>query len=82
MNKYKEAWNNVYNFKNVKMMVGKSMNDLQELVKRVTPKKPIQNSIFKFVYDCPNNKCDDIVYPYMNFCSCCGQALDWSDNNE
>ena len=47
------------------------------------PKKPIEKS--PWVYHCPS--CDsrdieDVFIKKNNFCLDCGQALDWSDNDD
>ena len=47
------------------------------------PKKPIEKS--PWVYHCPS--CDsqdieDVFIKKFNFCLDCGQALDWSDNDD
>ena len=49
-----------------------------EIIERLTPKKPIERYI-----DYDNTKaglcpfCNEGVDEAMNFCSCCGQAIDW-----
>ena len=49
---------------------------LEELVERAKPKKPFNTGdTFKH---CPNCKKINVDYAY-NYCSGCGQALDWSD---
>jgi len=72
MNKYEEAW------KNVSMMVGKSMSDLKELVERATPKKVVYDETNDMDICC---NCGGNVYHHQhtNNCGDCGQALDWGD---
>lgn len=55
-------------------------SDLQELVDRATPKKPKNwkaerrlNGAVEF--NCP--VCNRLYTERVNFCSSCGQALDW-----
>ena len=56
-------------------------NECVVLKERATPKKPLYNNNL-----C--SKCNLILNSdykeneYMNFCPRCGQALDWSDDNE
>lgn len=45
------------------------------------PKKPIERFMFSYDIDagvCPI--CNVGVNEEMNFCSCCGQAIDWKDD--
>ena len=45
------------------------------------PKKPIERFMLSYDIDagvCP--LCSVGVNEEMNFCSCCGQAIDWKDN--
>ena len=54
-----------------------------ETLKKQIPKKPIEKS--PWVYHCPS--CDsqdieDVFIKKFNFCLDCGQALDWSDNDD
>lgn len=63
-------------------------SDLQELVDRATPKKPINQStpVVRQGY-CPNCKGElrklgsrnEVVLEGQLYCSSCGQALDWSE---
>ena len=56
-----------------------------EALEKQIPKKPIfeseQTSLFGVddVPHCPNCRCD---IPEVSYCEKCGQALDWSDNND
>ena len=55
---------------------------MQALEKQI-PRKPIEKS--PWVYHCPS--CDsqdieDVFIKKFNFCLDCGQALDWSDNDD
>ena len=52
-------------------------HELQELVDRVTPKKP-KNWIVRYrgiEFNCP--VCNRLYTERVNFCSSCGQAIDW-----
>ena len=47
------------------------------------PKKPIEKS--PWVYHCPicdSQDIEDAFIKKFNFCLDCGQALDWSDNDD
>ena len=52
-------------------------SDLQELVDKATPKKPIQKAAKRIV--CPN--CERSIAREVSprYCSVCGQRLDWSE---
>nr|DAS46811.1 MAG TPA: 50S ribosomal subunit [Caudoviricetes sp.] len=52
-------------------------SDLQELVDRATPKKPIQKAAGRTV--CPN--CERSIAREVSprYCIVCGQRLDWSE---
>ena len=54
---------------------------LQELVDKATPKKPIDNS---WSYDCPSCNFKGVINLGIGykFCSNCGQAIDWSNNED
>lgn len=94
MNKYQEALNHlkdetIENFKKKHIPTyeerTKIINDvvfLQELVDKVTPKKPKNwkaerrlNGAVEF--NCP--VCNRLYNERVNFCASCGQALDWSE---
>ena len=96
MNKYELAIYNIETFKNAKIMIGKSIKDLYELVEHATPKKPIIIEREGYSYDNGDNidhqpsisfndymcpNCKQIVLKH-NCCrnNGCRQALDWSDN--
>lgn len=57
---------------------------LQELVEKATPKKPLEVCEYDFdVYlfgKCP--VCGEGCNNGMNYCDTCGQALDWSEEDE
>ena len=89
MNKYQEALNHlkdetIENFKKKHIPTyeerTKIINDvvfLQELVDRVTPKKP-KNWTVRYrgiEFNCP--VCNRLYTERVNFCSSCGQAIDW-----
>lgn len=83
MNKYQNSLDNfvkaLSHFTNFKS-IHDWKSDLQELVDRDTPKKPKNwkaerrlNGAVEF--NCP--VCNRIYRERVNFCSSCGQALDW-----
>lgn len=94
MNKYQEAYNLIFNelipmpelnYIDVKRLFD-SMDLLQELVDKETPKKVLNKhkeycfpSAYRLSGKCPNckNHVDESKY-----CNRCGQKLDWSDTNE
>ena len=53
------------------------VSDLLEIVELRQPKKVI----FDDIYFCPNCN-QDWDYGMRSFCVSCGQALDWSNDNE
>lgn len=75
MNKYQEALNNC-----VKWTPTADWNLLKALVEKATPKKPKNwkaerrlNGAVEF--NCP--VCNRLYTERVNFCSSCGQAIDW-----
>ena len=60
------------------------IRDLQELVDRDKPMKPHQDGIEDWDRSCPNCRTDGIWSEEMmykhNYCSNCGQAIDWSED--
>lgn len=91
MNKYQESLDNfvkaLSHFTNFKS-IHDWKSDLQELVDRATPKKPINQStpVVRQGY-CPNCKGElrklrsrnEVVLEGQLYCCSCGQALDWSE---
>ena len=90
MNKYQEALSNIRYYyaqsqkykKLQKYNATRQLETLQELVDKATPKKPKNwkaerrlNGAVEF--NCP--VCNRIYNERVNFCSSCGQALDWSE---
>lgn len=66
----------------------KNLEVLEELAERATPKKPDVNINNGY---CPNchqafgleRTRQAMLRPYwLSFCPCCGQALDWSEDDE
>ena len=58
-----------------------------ELVEKATPKKPIEKSSFASGYKCPNCESNIVLHGSHEICptpccSWCGQALDWSEEDE
>ncbi len=61
-----------------------ALSQLTELVEKATPQRPIYiNDCEEFKpivgYICP--RCSDWVNEWTNYCSGCGQALDWSEED-
>lgn len=90
MNKYQEAYKTVVKLKPKNLLFTK-IRKANKLVKQAcekaekydelkTPKKPIKH--YKGFYRCVN--CEEIFqnYHYQICCPYCGQALDWSDEND
>lgn len=59
-----------------------SIESLDELVDRATPMKPIRSKANKGAFICPI--CQDRCFSMgdYGFCPDCGQAIDWSGNND
>ena len=77
MKKYQEALDRFEEaFRNVTLdddLTNERQDLLQELVDKETPMKPKRNKRY-----CGN--CDTVrLLPYDNYCSNCGQKIDWSD---
>lgn len=80
MNKYQNSLDNFVKalnlFTNFKSM-HEWESDLQELVDKATPKKP-KNWTVRYrgiEFNCP--VCNRLYTERVNFCSSCGQAIDW-----
>ena len=64
-----------------RVTIFKSSEYLRELVERATPKKPKNWTVGKLLlnrgieFNCP--VCNSIYNERVNFCSNCGQAIDW-----
>ena len=80
MNKYQNSLDNFVKalslFTNFKSM-HEWKSDLQELVDKATPKKPIQKAAGRKV--CPNCNRSTVREVSPRYCSICGQRLDWSE---
>lgn len=68
-----------------KVFLFKSAEALQELVNKATPKKPKNWKAERRVngkveFNCP--VCNRIYNERVNFCASCGQAIDWSTDDE
>ncbi len=77
MNKYQQALNNCVN----RWAPAADWNLLKELVDKATPKKP-KNWTVRYrgiEFNCPT--CKTVHHNKFNFCTCCGQALDWGTGN-
>nr|DAT74989.1 MAG TPA: ribosome, girodazole, girolline, antibiotic complex, 50S [Caudoviricetes sp.] len=53
--------------------------ELQELVDKATPKKPIQKAAGRKV--CPNCERSTVREVSPRYCSICGQAIDWGTDD-
>ena len=78
MNKYQQALNNCVN----RWAPTADWNLLKELVEKATPKKPKnwkaeRRPNGKVEFNCP--VCNRLYTERVNFCSSCGQAIDWSE---
>lgn len=91
MNKYQEAYHKVGGYISnsihashkdtyrKRCEAGRFLNELEELVEKAAPKKPLE--IFEFEFDvhlfgnCPI--CGEGCNSGMKYCGRCGQALDW-----
>lgn len=91
MNKYQEALYEVSSFirNNSEVVDGcfrgqHALSVLQELVDKATPKKAIEKHHFNDDLYCPN--CESCVYEFFmkreQWCSDCGQKIDWSKEYE
>lgn len=90
--KYQEALDNFKNLSHIRnadritiniALLEKDSATLQELVDKETPKKitiveGIDNAMY-FCPECGSYLCEE---PKLNYCSNCGQKLDWSEENE
>lgn len=78
MNKYQNSLDNFVKalnlFTNFKSM-HEWKSDLQELVDKATPKKPKTVRYRGIEFNCP--VCNRLYTERVNFCSSCGQAIDW-----
>ena len=91
MSKYTEALSSIYftmhsrvKPKTLGHCEDKNLEELEELVERATPKKPKNwkaerrlNGAVEF--NCP--VCNRLYTERVNFCSSCGQAIDWGTND-
>ena len=84
MNKYQQALNNCVN----RWAPTADWNLLKALVEKATPKKPVKKKFNEAtMWDCADyfverNACPTCKIKIINksdFCPCCGQALDWSE---
>lgn len=86
MSKYTEAISNIYftmhnrvKPKTLGHCEDKNLELLEELAERATPKKP-KNWTVRYrgiEFNCP--VCNRLYIERVNFCSSCGQAIDWSE---
>ena len=78
MNKYQQALNNCVN----RWAPAADWNLLKSLVEKATPKKPKNWKAERRVngkveFNCP--VCNRLYTERVNFCSSCGQAIDWGE---
>lgn len=85
MNKYREALERLRILEKAKNLHYQNQvapqvdcDVLQELVDKATPKKPMQKAAGRKV--CPNCERSTVREVSPRYCSICGQAIDWSDN--
>ena len=77
MNKYQEALEKLREIEQTENTWDVNCDVLQELVDKATPKKP-KNWTVRYrgiEFNCP--VCNRLYIERVNFCSSCGQALDW-----
>lgn len=92
MNKYQEALNYIKNIvldssgdgyyepKTVQDFYFRDCQILQELINKATPQKP---SIEDDTWYCPECEAEyELDYHEHDYCPKCGQALDWSEEDE
>lgn len=90
MNKYQEALLDIryiyaqsQKYKKLqKYNAKRQLETLQELVDKATPKKPRNWKAERYIngkveFNCP--VCNRLYTERVNFCSSCGQAIDWSE---
>lgn len=88
MNKYQEALEKLREIEQTENTWDVNCDVLQELVDRATPKKPDVNINNGYCPNCHNafgleRTRQAMLRPYwLSFCPVCGQALDWSEDNE
>lgn len=87
MKKYQEAFNELKHIIKVQSIdfdeiryqkVEKYLNLLSELVDKETTKQPYKQ--FGNTGFCP--KCHSLVHSFYDYCCCCGQRLEWSEEDE
>ena len=77
MNKYQEALEKLREIEQTENTWDVNCDVLQELVDKATPKKP-KNWTVRYrgiEFNCP--VCNRLYIERVNFCSSCGQAIDW-----
>ena len=77
MNKYQEALEKLREIEQTENTWDVNCDVLQELVDRATPKKPYDKGDYYICPNCSNDRC-----VCGKFCPNCGQAIDWSTNDE
>ena len=84
MNKYQEAFKKIKNvvvFNKNYIEYQNSLEYIKELVDKATPKEPIfPGENYFFLWKCPSCNQDFISDSANNYCSNCGQTLDWSED--
>ena len=92
MNKYQEALLDIryiyaqsQKYKKLqKYNAKRQLETLQELVDKATPKKPVNWKAERHIngkveFNCPI--CNRLYTARVNFCSSCGQMIDWGTND-
>ena len=97
MNKYQEALENIKQYiietcyddeiyeTSISDLYPSEFSILQKLVDKATPKKTIKEPIIRDGYRQYKNYCPICKQELLilgNYCLHCGQAVDWSDNDE
>lgn len=82
---YEEAKKNITAYvyaecENMPMQVIKALNVAREALEKRIPKKAINRKLNSDIVDCPICK-HAVIEDSCYYCSFCGQALDWSEQN-
>lgn len=81
MNKYQEVLVNYFKAKKeFENEMYNSMELLEELVDKATPRKVTSEMLWVNIYEYNCPVCEEKVDKTDYYCSHCGQAIDWSDD--
>lgn len=81
LKKFDESCKN-YLFQNAdKIEFEQALYDGAEALEKQIPKKPLYENTYDdcVVYSCPACKDEKLILSGENYCTTCGQALDWSE---